>query len=155
MARVRIDPNVRVRGNGTYSGVEDVYGVLVQGDEVVVFEPEANLVGKGRVSEIDLERQLVYLAVDWSSLQVQESGDLGEEAEDVLQSVGQVLAGLASRRENSVRPSFGASCHLPGGAYYLGAPRILVGAGVGPRFQPVSSPSPMNINATRGNELVA
>jgi len=66
--RVSIDPNVRVRANGTYAGLEDVSGPLAVGDAVEVYELEANIVGSGRVTEIDLEKQLVYLSVDWASL---------------------------------------------------------------------------------------
>ena len=67
-ARIAIDPNVRVRGNGTYSGFEDVTGPIAVGDEVEVYEAESNLVGLGHVTEIDGARELVYLSVDWSSL---------------------------------------------------------------------------------------
>jgi hypothetical protein len=66
--RIAIDPNVRVRGNGTYAGFEDVSGPIAVGDQVEVYEGESNLVGQGRVTEIDVERELVYLSVDWSSL---------------------------------------------------------------------------------------
>jgi hypothetical protein len=66
--RVAIDPNVRVRGNGTYVGFEDVSGPLVVGDQVEVYEVETSLTGLGRVTEIDSEKELVYLSVDWSSL---------------------------------------------------------------------------------------
>lgn len=66
--RVAIDPNVRVRGNGTYAGFEDVDGPMAVGEDVQVYEPESGLVGKGRVTEIDRERELIYLSVDWSSL---------------------------------------------------------------------------------------
>jgi hypothetical protein len=66
--RIAIDPNVRVRGNGTYAGFEDVAGPIAVGDQVEVYEAESNLVGVGRVTEIDGERELVYLSVDWSSL---------------------------------------------------------------------------------------
>lgn len=66
--RVTIDPNVRVRGNGTYAGFEDVTGPIAVGDLVEVYEAESSLVGQGRVTEIDVEPELVYLSVDWSSL---------------------------------------------------------------------------------------
>lgn len=66
--RIVIDPNVRVRGNGTYAGFEDVDGPIAVGEDVQVYEHESGLVGKGRVTEIDRERELVYLSVDWPSL---------------------------------------------------------------------------------------
>lgn len=66
--RVAIDPNIRVRGNGTYAGFEDVTGPIAVGEEVEVYEPEGGLVGTGRVTEIDGSRELVYLSVDWASL---------------------------------------------------------------------------------------
>ena len=66
--RVRIDLNVRVRGNGTYAGFEDVYGPIAVNDLVHVFEPESGFEGEGRVTEIDVAAQLVYLTVDWGAL---------------------------------------------------------------------------------------
>lgn len=67
-ARVAIDPNVRVRGNQTYAGLEDVQGTVVAGSHVQVYEPESGLTGPAEVTEIDHERRLVYLAVDWGKL---------------------------------------------------------------------------------------
>jgi hypothetical protein len=67
--RIEIDPNVRVRGQLTFAGFEDVRGPLRLGQTVVVFEPESDLVGEGRVVEIDVARELVILGVDWASLQ--------------------------------------------------------------------------------------
>jgi hypothetical protein len=66
--RVRIDLNVRVRGHGTYAGLEDVDGPVASGDLVQVFEPESDLEGEGRITEVDLAARLVYLTVDWNSL---------------------------------------------------------------------------------------
>lgn len=67
-ARVAIDLNVRVRGNQTYAGLEDADGDLAPGDDVEVYEPETGLAGPARVIEVDNERHLVYLAVDWGQL---------------------------------------------------------------------------------------
>jgi hypothetical protein len=72
--RIAIDPNVRVRGNGTYAGFEDVQWALTGltglqvGDAVEVFERESDLTGEGRVTEIDLAKRLVYVSVEWSTL---------------------------------------------------------------------------------------
>jgi hypothetical protein len=66
--RVAIDLNVRVRGQETYAGFEDVDGPLTTGDKVRVYEPETGLTGTGVVTEIDDKHQLVYLAVDWAHL---------------------------------------------------------------------------------------
>ena len=66
--RITIDPNVRVRGNDTYAGFEDVDGPIAVGEAVEVHENESGLTGQGKVTEIDADRQLVYLSVDWSSL---------------------------------------------------------------------------------------
>ncbi len=68
ITRIMIDPNVRVRGNGTYAGFEDVRGPVSVGMDVQVYEPEAGIFGNGRVSEIDASRKLVFLSVDWESL---------------------------------------------------------------------------------------
>jgi hypothetical protein len=51
MTRVQIDLNVRVRGNATYAGFEDVTGPLAVDQVVEVFEPESGLAGLGRVTE--------------------------------------------------------------------------------------------------------
>jgi hypothetical protein len=67
-ARIVIDPNVRVRDNETYAGLEDVDGDIACGSSVVVYEPESGLVGPAKVTEIDTDKQLVYLAVDWHAL---------------------------------------------------------------------------------------
>jgi hypothetical protein len=67
--RISIDPNVRVRGNDTFVGLEDVTGPLTVGREVEVYEEEADVVGVGYVTEIDVTKSLVFLSVNWSSLQ--------------------------------------------------------------------------------------
>lgn len=67
--RIAIDPNIRVRGNATFAGFEDVQGSPVHlGAIVEVFEPESGIVGIGEVVEIDEDRKLIFLAVDWASL---------------------------------------------------------------------------------------
>src|SRR5437773_1721960 len=65
---VQIDLNVRVRGNGTFAGLEDVEGPLAVDDAVEVFEPESEVVARGTVTEIDAAKSLVYLSVDWATL---------------------------------------------------------------------------------------
>jgi len=85
-ARVEIDLNVRVQGNATYTGFEDVQGKIALGDEVVVFESESGVEGTGRVTDIDFRRQLVYLAVDWESLQP----DGVEDREPSVSAAGEV-----------------------------------------------------------------
>ena len=68
--RILIDLNVRVEGNRTYAGFEHVRGsgVLSTGVSVEVLEEESGLVGQATITDIDPERELVYLEVDWSSL---------------------------------------------------------------------------------------
>lgn len=66
--RIAIDPNVRIRGNATFAGLEDVEGPLHLGLMVEVFEPESDLSGIGEVVEVDAERRLVFIRVEWSSL---------------------------------------------------------------------------------------
>lgn len=70
--RVEIDPNVRVRGNQTFSGLEDVDGPVAVGDTVTVYEPEADLEGHGEITEINYDKQLVWIRVVWSSVQPKE-----------------------------------------------------------------------------------
>jgi hypothetical protein len=70
--RVRIDPNIRFGGNRTLAAFEDVQGfdaaLLHIGEEVTVYEPEAGIRGMGSVAEVDTDRRLVVLNVDWESL---------------------------------------------------------------------------------------
>lgn len=77
--RIAIDLNVRVRGRQTYAGFEDVRegrgfsrartsavnGPVEVGDKVLAVEPEDRIVADAVVVDIDEERQLVYLSVDW------------------------------------------------------------------------------------------
>lgn len=72
ITRVEIDPNVRVRGNQTMTGLENVYGPISIGQPVEVFESEADIVGDAWVSDIDNAKKLVYLKVRWSSLRDKE-----------------------------------------------------------------------------------
>lgn len=71
---IAIDPNVRISGNETYAGFEDLLdgslGDLQTGEQVTVCEPEAGLIGDGSIRRIDHLRQLIYIAVDWKSLRV-------------------------------------------------------------------------------------
>lgn len=67
--RVAIDLNVRVAEGQTYAGFEDVEGSRpVDGETVHVYERESGIFGKATVTHVDDSRQLIYLAVDWSSL---------------------------------------------------------------------------------------
>lgn len=70
MTRVEIDLNVRMRGDWTFSGLEDANGPVEVGDVVEVYETESGLAGLGRVEEVDMVSRLVYLSVDWSALHV-------------------------------------------------------------------------------------
>lgn len=64
-----IDPNVRVSGGLTFSGYEDVRGPMpVAGQQVLVREPEANLVAIGTVDRLDENDRLIFVAVDWAEL---------------------------------------------------------------------------------------
>lgn len=68
VARIAIDPNIRVRGNQTFAGIEDVEGDVAAGSHVVVYERESGLTGPAEVTEVDRARGLVYLDVDWTRL---------------------------------------------------------------------------------------
>ncbi len=68
MTRIAIDLNVRVRGNLTYSGFEDIDGEIPLDGIVEVHEPESGVVGTGRVVEQDVDKRLVYLEVNWADL---------------------------------------------------------------------------------------
>ncbi|MEX1276572.1 MAG: hypothetical protein WEA75_06720 [Acidimicrobiia bacterium] len=69
--RITIDPNVRVRGNQTYAGFEDIEGIVpIVGAPVEVYEVESGATGNGIVAAIDDATRLVYVAVEWASLRV-------------------------------------------------------------------------------------
>lgn len=98
--RVEVDLNVRVRGNQTYAGFEDVQpgsvtyarasradgpvsvgdavhvvepfegivaDAIVVGQKVIAFESESGIAGAAVVTEVDPEKRIIYLAVDWHS----------------------------------------------------------------------------------------
>jgi hypothetical protein len=99
-ARVTIDPNVRVRGNQTYAGLEDVHGTIAVGSHVEVYEAETGLIGPAEVTDIDHQRQLVYLAVDWEQLHAQPAsgyplGVLAEAARRLQAAIEAILRHLA------------------------------------------------------------
>lgn len=98
---IAIDPNVRVHGNGTYAGFEDILrGNLPSvGDDVVVREPESDLVGVGQITEIDVPRSLVYLSVDWSSLRPRQHADIASESSLPAGAGRGVHAGRAGHRQ--------------------------------------------------------
>lgn len=64
-ARIIIDPNVRVRGNMTYTGFEDTNEQVAAGDTVLAIEQESEMVWDAVVTEIDDESRLIYLYVNW------------------------------------------------------------------------------------------
>lgn len=69
MARVEIDPNVRVTApdgtaNATYSDVTDADGPVSPGDHVVAVELESGLEWPARV--VAVERGFVFLRPEWS-----------------------------------------------------------------------------------------
>lgn len=77
VTEIWIDPNVRVAGNQTFAGFEDVHGPRPRlGDHVMVREPESNLVGLGRVTCVDRGDELIYLAVNWGTLVPEETGQV-------------------------------------------------------------------------------
>lgn len=64
--RIVIDPNIRVRGNLTLADSGDVSGPMPEvGDDVVAVEAESGLHGPACVVDIDRDRDLIYLSVDW------------------------------------------------------------------------------------------
>lgn len=79
-ALVEIDLNVRVRGDQTYAGLENVQGEISVGDLVWVHESESQVIGSAQVVEIDPARELVFLSVDWASLWVLSTPDAGSNA---------------------------------------------------------------------------
>jgi hypothetical protein len=68
MTRVRIDLNVRVRGNQSFTRLANADGPLAEGQAVEVYESESEIFGPATVTEIDRTKGLVYLAVEWAKL---------------------------------------------------------------------------------------
>lgn len=89
MTRIAIDLNVRVRGNLTYSGFEDIEGDLPLDGWVEVYEPESDIVGWGRVVEIDEDTRLVYLEIEWAALRPR--GSVAGSSVQVLVTAGRAL----------------------------------------------------------------
>jgi hypothetical protein len=66
---IEVDPNIRVEKNLTFSALTDWdpdTGDLPECAEVVAFESEAKIAWRAVVDRIDVEKALVYLAVDWT-----------------------------------------------------------------------------------------
>lgn len=62
-----IDPNVRVRGNQTFVGYEHLEGVVELGKPILCWENETDSVADGVVTDIDVQRRVVYIDVAWKS----------------------------------------------------------------------------------------
>lgn len=60
-----IDPNVRVRDNQSYVGFEDVSRSVSAGEAIRVVEIEDGIQTEAVVTDVDIDRCLVYVAVDW------------------------------------------------------------------------------------------
>lgn len=118
---VTIDLNVRIGGNQTFAGFEDVDGPIRPGGEVTVVEPESGIQGPGRVVRIDAERELIYLEVEWSRLSRPSSA--ADAAEQAIRlgldhdAVSVTLVANAVRATTTTSGRWGGSPHLEGGAY--------------------------------------
>jgi len=66
--RAEIDPNVRVRGNQTFTTFSCCDRVPLPGEHVTVYEPESGVEGPAVVTDVDDTKRLVYLKVDWERL---------------------------------------------------------------------------------------
>lgn len=74
MNRVRIDPNVRVRGNQTFSGFEDCDDQDLEILDIVeAYEEESGVHASAVITDVDHVSRLVYLKLDWSDLAWPES----------------------------------------------------------------------------------
>ncbi len=65
--RIAIDLNVRVRGNQTFSSLDDADGPVSVGDKVLAVEVETGIMTDATVTYVSDEHRFVYLAVDWAS----------------------------------------------------------------------------------------
>lgn len=103
-ARVEIDPNVRVRGNQTFSTFEDCDRIPAVGEPVIVYESEAAIEGPAVVTGLDEGKRLVYLDVDWSSLTCRTCRDEGFACESHPERPW----------EGAAAPPVGCDCGAPG-----------------------------------------
>ncbi|MGV9710872.1 hypothetical protein ACWDTI_09430 [Gordonia sp. NPDC003424] len=95
--QVAIDPNVRVAGNETFSGFEDIRGPRpAEGDRVIVTVEETDVVGFATVTRVDDSDQLIYLAVNWSELAPAERLSPGDLVERVQSGIVEPISPLAS-----------------------------------------------------------
>lgn len=67
-AKAWIDPNVRVRDNQTFVGFEDCEGRVAEGELIEVRWEETRCWCTGVVTEIDMEKRCVFIAVPWQLL---------------------------------------------------------------------------------------
>ncbi len=81
-ARVSIDPNVRVRGNQTFTGFDDCDRIPAIGEPVTVYEDEAGIEGPAVCAGLDEAKRLVYLDVDWANLVCRTCRNTGFACED-------------------------------------------------------------------------
>src|SRR3954470_4192782 len=80
--RVRIDPNIRVRGGQTFAAPGDYETPIAIGQRVRVYEEESGLEGDAVVTDFDEDKQLLYLKVDWPSLKPADEIDTTEDEID-------------------------------------------------------------------------
>ena len=59
---IKVDLNVRVNGNDTFSHFQDITGPMPEvGDDVFVYESNVNIIAPAVVESIDKENELIYL----------------------------------------------------------------------------------------------
>lgn len=69
VTQILIDPNVRVEGNETFAGFEDVRGSLPsEGEQIIAIVEDTDVVGLAHVTRVSPEDRLIYLAVEWDRL---------------------------------------------------------------------------------------
>jgi hypothetical protein len=70
MIHAVIDPNVRIKGDRTYTGFEDLHldgrDMVVPGDHVRAIEYESGASCVATVHEVDTARRIVVLEVPWA-----------------------------------------------------------------------------------------
>ncbi|WP_336794176.1 hypothetical protein [Gordonia malaquae] len=71
---IAFDPNLRIEGNRSLAGFEDILdgelAALVVGSCVTLREVESGAETQGQVTSIDVDRRLIEITVDWESLTV-------------------------------------------------------------------------------------
>ena len=88
LPRVPIDLNDRSHGGLTRARLADASAPVGAGDAVVACEPEEGVVALAHVRQVDSDKGLIFLEVDWASLR-DDVDSTHEDARPIVASAGE------------------------------------------------------------------